>query len=50
MSKLEALMNQKAALKEEIKPIASAEKAEELKEVCRLKKPLAFTHAQPQDN
>jgi methionine salvage enolase-phosphatase E1 len=46
MSKLEELMQQQAALEEEIKQVAKAEKAEALKEVRRLCKLHGFTHNQ----
>ncbi|MFD1510457.1 hypothetical protein [Lacimonas salitolerans] len=46
MSRLEELMQQQAALEEEIKQVAKAEKAEALKEVRRLCKLHGFTHNQ----
>jgi methionine salvage enolase-phosphatase E1 len=46
MSKLEELMQQQAALAEEIKLVAKDEKAEALKEVRRLCKLHGFTHNQ----
>ena len=46
MSKLDELMKQQAALEEEIKQVAKAEKAEALKEVRRLCKLHGFTHNQ----
>ena len=46
MSKLVELMQQQAALAEEIKRVAKDEKAEALKEVRRLCKLHGFTHNQ----
>lgn len=46
MSRLDELMQQQAALEEEIKQVAKAEKAEALKEVRRLCKLHGFTHNQ----